>query len=227
MKRKGSLKIAIHCGRAMSRLFYKFPISTDPFKFCEMQLLDDNDLDIIMEIWWSTSNENSQPVELFAELVDLEPVKNDVEDFSDLDVDKVPNNIDDKGPEEVEDVHGPSFNNPSRGIILRNEPRDDMLNVDPNATHVFEFPEYADIVHAHRLTSISQLKELFVGQQFENKVDCVFVIKQYSMKFLIDYKVVKSTPTLYVRKCWRAGGGVVGGFGLHLYRRLNSGKYEY
>ncbi|PPD97365.1 hypothetical protein GOBAR_DD05578 [Gossypium barbadense] len=112
----------------------------------------------------------------------------DVEDFSDPDVDEVPDDIDDEGPEKVEDVHGHSFSNPSRGIILRNELGGDMLNVDPNAAHASEFPEYADIVPAHRLTINSQFEELFVGQQFENKADCVFAIKQYSMKLSIDYK---------------------------------------
>ncbi|PPE00613.1 hypothetical protein GOBAR_DD02337 [Gossypium barbadense] len=167
MKKKSSAKIAIHCGRPMSRLFYKFPISADPMKFCAMQLLDDDDLGTMIEIWWSTRSENSQPVELFAELADLEHVKNvspihsnqDVEDFSDPDVDEVPDDIDDEGPEEVEDVHGPSFSNPSRDIILRNEPGGDMLNVNPDATHASEFSEYAYIVHAHRLASYSQLEE--------------------------------------------------------------------
>ncbi|PPS05065.1 hypothetical protein GOBAR_AA15591 [Gossypium barbadense] len=51
----------------------------------------------------------------------------DVEDFSDPDVDEVSDNNDDEGPEEVEDVYGPSFNNPRRGIILRNKPGGDML----------------------------------------------------------------------------------------------------
>ncbi|KAH1082431.1 hypothetical protein J1N35_022192 [Gossypium stocksii] len=81
---------------------------------------------------------------------------------SDLDVDEVPDNIDDEGPEEVEDVHGSvevedvhdsSFSNPSGGIVLRNEPWSDMLNVDPDATYASEFPEYTNIVHAHRLAS--------------------------------------------------------------------------
>ncbi|XP_017609411.1 uncharacterized protein LOC108455348 [Gossypium arboreum] len=283
MKRKISAKIAIRCGRAMSKLFYKFPISIDPFKFCAMHLLEDDDLGTMMEIWWSTRSVNPQLVELFAELADLEPVENvspisqhcefdfdlnvgwtsqlecggtsqiskipnyggssynnptlgphlqihpeviistetnvremtnngedsdqDVEDFSDPDVDEVPDNIDDEGPEEVEDVHGPSFCNPSHGIILRNEPGGNMLNVDPDAAHASEFPEYADIVPAHRLASNSQFDELFVGQQFEIKADCVFAIKQYSMKLSIDYKVAKFTPTLYVGECWRADDG--------------------
>ncbi|PPS12371.1 hypothetical protein GOBAR_AA08276 [Gossypium barbadense] len=93
----------------------------------------------------------------------------DVEDFSDPDIDEVPDDINDEGLEEVEDVHGPSFYS--------------------DAAHASEFPEYADIVPAHRLASNSQFDELFVGQQFENKADCVFAIKQYSMKLSIDYKV--------------------------------------
>ncbi|XP_017614136.1 uncharacterized protein LOC108459300 [Gossypium arboreum] len=283
MKRKISVKIVIRRGRAMSKLFYKFPISTDLFKFCAMQLLDDDDLGTMMEIWWSTGSVNPQPVELFAELADLEPVENvspisqhrkfdfdlnvgwtgqlecggtsqipkipnyggssynnptldpclqihpeviistetnvremtnngedsdqDVEDFSDPDVDEVPDDIDDEGPEKVEDVHGPSFCNPSHGIILRNELGGNMLNVDPDAAHASEFPKYADIVPTHRLASNSHFDELFVGQQFENKADCVFAIKQYNMKLSIDYKVAKSTPTLYVGECWRADDG--------------------
>ncbi|PPD69274.1 hypothetical protein GOBAR_DD33842 [Gossypium barbadense] len=167
----------------------------------QMQLLDDDDLGIMMEIWWSNGSENPQPVELFAELADLELVENEVEDFSDPDVDEVPDNIDDKGLEEVKDVHGPSFSNPSHGIILQNEPGCDMLNVDPDAARAFEFLEYAGIVPAHKLASNSQLEELFIGQRFENNTDCMVSIKQYNMNFSIDYKVAKSISTLYVEEC--------------------------
>ncbi|PPR87671.1 hypothetical protein GOBAR_AA33010 [Gossypium barbadense] len=59
----------------------------------------------------------------------------DVEDFSDPNVDEVPDDIDDEGPEEVEDVHGPSFN-----------------------SDVSEFPEYVDIIPAHRLAVNSQFE---------------------------------------------------------------------
>ncbi|KAH1073866.1 hypothetical protein J1N35_026194 [Gossypium stocksii] len=215
MKWKINAKTAIRCGRAMSKLFYKFPVSTDPLKFFE----------------------------LFAELADLKPIENvspisqhrefdfdlivgwidqlecegtsripqnpnyDVEDFSNPDVDEVPDDIDDEGLEEVEDVHDISFSNSSRGIILRNEPRGDMLNVDPNAAHASKFSEYTDIVPAHRLAVNSQFEELFIRQQFKNKADCVFAIKQYSIKLSIDYNVVKSTPTLYVGEFWRASDG--------------------
>lgn len=44
MKRKISAKIATCCGKQMSRLFYKFPISTNPLKFLNMELVDDDDM---------------------------------------------------------------------------------------------------------------------------------------------------------------------------------------
>ncbi|PPS02181.1 hypothetical protein GOBAR_AA18476 [Gossypium barbadense] len=110
-----------------------------------MQLLDDEDLGTMMEIWWPTGSENPQPVELFSELEDLEPVVN---------VSPVSDDIDDEGLEEVEDVYAPSFSNPSCGIILRNEPGGDMLNVDPNATHAPEFPESKGLVAAIRQSEV-------------------------------------------------------------------------
>ncbi|KAH1081974.1 hypothetical protein J1N35_021735 [Gossypium stocksii] len=65
-----------------------------------------------------------------------------------------------------------------------------MLNINLDAAHASEFPEYVDIVPVHRLTSNSQFEELFVGQQFENKANCVFAIKQYNMKLSINYKIL-------------------------------------
>lgn len=57
-----------------------------------------------------------------------------------------------------------------------------MLNIDPNVVHAFEFLEYLDIISSHRLAVNSESEELFVGKQFANKEECVFVIKWYSMK---------------------------------------------
>ncbi|KAK5794285.1 hypothetical protein PVK06_035504 [Gossypium arboreum] len=153
IKRKISAKIAIHCGRAMSRLFYKFPISTDPFKFCEIQLLDDDDLDTMMKYGGrlglecrgtSQIPENSNyggslynnhtpdphlqihPEVIMSTEADVREMTNngedsdqDIEDFIDPNIDKVPDDIDDEGLEGVEDVHSPSFSNPSRGIVLQ------------------------------------------------------------------------------------------------------------
>ncbi|PPS16923.1 hypothetical protein GOBAR_AA03676 [Gossypium barbadense] len=107
----------------------------------------------MMKIWWSTGSENPQPVELFAELENLELVENDVKDFSNPDVDEVSNDIDDEGSDEVEDIYSLLFSNPSRGIVLQNELGGDMLNVDPDATLASEFPKYADILLVHRLAS--------------------------------------------------------------------------
>ncbi|PPS02061.1 hypothetical protein GOBAR_AA18604 [Gossypium barbadense] len=119
----------------------------------EMQLLDDDDLGTMMEIWWSNGNENPHPTELFAELANLEPVEHvnaikgsdndedsnhDVEDFSNLDLDEVSDDIDNEGSEKVEDVHAPSFRNLSRGIILRNDLGAHMLNINPDAAHAPE-----------------------------------------------------------------------------------------
>ncbi|KAH1097011.1 hypothetical protein J1N35_013932 [Gossypium stocksii] len=196
MKRKISAKIATRCGRTISRLFYKFPISIDPLKFCDMQVLHDNELGTMIEIWWLTRNQlecgvtsqipenpnygrsscnNPTPdprLQIHPEVIisieaDIgertnkgENSDQDVEDFSDLDVDEVLNDIDDECPEEAEDVHGPSFSNPSRGIILRNELGSDMLNVNSDATHASEFPKFADIVPAPKL-------ELFCTPQME------------------------------------------------------------
>ncbi|MFQ6636040.1 hypothetical protein Gotur_012780, partial [Gossypium turneri] len=217
MKRNVNAKIAIRCGRAMSRLFYKFPISTNPLKFTEMQLLDDDDLGTMMEIcpisqhcgfdfnlnigWtdqsdcggtlqmpknpnYGGSSYNNHVLiprlQLHLEVIcidanvrersdNYEDSDHDVEDFSNLDFDEVSDDIDNEGSKEVEDVHAPSFGNLSRGIILWNDLRAHMLNVDPDVVHA---PEYVDIVLAHRLASNSQLEELFVGKRFENKADC-------------------------------------------------------
>ncbi|KAK5786454.1 hypothetical protein PVK06_041091 [Gossypium arboreum] len=64
-----------------------------------------------------------------------------------------------------------------------------MFSVDPDAAHTPEFHEYANIIHVHRLAENSKLEELFVGQQFKNKTDCVFAIKRYNMKISVDYRV--------------------------------------
>lgn len=58
LKRKINAKIALYCGKMMSRLFYKFSISSNPLKFTEMELVDDDDLDTVIAIYCSTGNVN-------------------------------------------------------------------------------------------------------------------------------------------------------------------------
>lgn len=45
MKEKVSAKIARHYGRRMSRLFYKFLVSSNQCKFTEMELVNDEDVE--------------------------------------------------------------------------------------------------------------------------------------------------------------------------------------
>ncbi|KAK5825480.1 hypothetical protein PVK06_020317 [Gossypium arboreum] len=122
-------------------------------------------------------------------------------DFNDLNLDEVSNDIDNEGVNEGENVHAPFVGNLSRGIIIRNDPRAYILSLNLDARHASEFPESLNIIPSHLLMANSKLEELYIGQQFAYKEDCVFAIKRYSMKVLVEYKVVKSMLTLYVREC--------------------------
>ncbi|KAK5819528.1 hypothetical protein PVK06_024535 [Gossypium arboreum] len=121
----------------------------------------------------------------------------EVEDYNDLDQDKVPNDTDDEGANDDCNV------NPNRGIVIRNYPRAHMSNIDPNAVQVSKFLEYPDIVPAQWLATDSKREELFRGQKFATKEECVFVIKRYGINLSVDYKVAVSKPTLYIWECWR------------------------
>ncbi|KAK5784390.1 hypothetical protein PVK06_038913 [Gossypium arboreum] len=82
-----------------------------------------------------------------------------------------------------------------------------MTDVDPDAMLAREFPEYTNIVPTHILDEEFSDEELFVGQQFDNKKDCLHAIKQLSLKLGVDYKITKSTQSLYVGECWKASSG--------------------
>lgn len=129
----------------------------------------------------------------------------EVEDFSDPNQDEFPNDIDDEGVNSNENVNTSSVENPNRGILICNDLN--MSNINPDAIHASEFPEYPDILLAHRLATDSEREELFVGQKLTTKEECVFAIKQYNMNVSVDYKVVVSKPTLYIRECWRSTEG--------------------
>ncbi|KAH1033239.1 hypothetical protein J1N35_045413 [Gossypium stocksii] len=70
MKEKISEKIYRRCGRRISKIFYKFPVSTDPIKFTEIELVDDEDVEIMVALYCQ-SNQNA-PIHLFAELAGVE-----------------------------------------------------------------------------------------------------------------------------------------------------------
>ena len=50
MKERISAKIVKCCERRISKLFYKFPISTKPIKFTEMELVDNEDVEIMVAL---------------------------------------------------------------------------------------------------------------------------------------------------------------------------------
>ncbi|KAK5836246.1 hypothetical protein PVK06_012020 [Gossypium arboreum] len=51
MKERISAKIVGRCGRRISRLFYKFLVSTNPIKFTEIELVDDDDVDTMVTLY--------------------------------------------------------------------------------------------------------------------------------------------------------------------------------
>ncbi|XP_012472493.1 uncharacterized protein LOC105789672 [Gossypium raimondii] len=246
----------------MSRLFYRFPVSTDLLKFSEIELEDDDDLGTMIAIYCPFGIKNPSPIELFAEIVEPDPIQmsgfvrlaptpenpntggcsyntpysshcleihlevlatiedcdegSDNDDqshrdpndkFSDPDLDDIPEDIDEEGPIEGENANPHSSGNTGPGIVIRNNPGTFMSNVDPDAALAREFPKFPNIVPTHLVDNEFDEEELFVGQQFDNKKDCLHAIKQLSLKLGVDYKVTKSTQSLYAGECWKASSG--------------------
>ncbi|XP_040969906.1 uncharacterized protein [Gossypium hirsutum] len=258
MKGRINAKIVRRCGRRISNLFYKFPVSTDLIKFTEMELVDDEDVETMIALYCENGSDKNLPIHLFAELADMEqnedltaygeehateepcvvaPIsyvdsestirgididlnvtpnidvvgddgydnsdhcEEEVDSNSDPDVDDVADDIDDEDVNEDGNINASSVGNQMRRIVIHNNPGPHMSLIDPDAAHEAEFPEYPEILLAHRLAVNSDHEELLVGQRFESKEECVFAIKRYSMNISVDYKVAVSKPTLYIGKC--------------------------
>ncbi|XP_016681874.2 uncharacterized protein [Gossypium hirsutum] len=131
----------------------------------------------------------------------------DVDSDGDPDVDNVPDDIDDEDVKHDEGINASSVEEQMGRIVIHNNPGPHMSLIDPDAAYVAEFPEYPEIVHSHGLSVTSDDDEIFIGQRFSCKEECVYAIKQYSMKISVDYKVSVSTPTIYVGECWKAAEG--------------------
>ncbi|PPD89107.1 hypothetical protein GOBAR_DD13962 [Gossypium barbadense] len=122
--------IARHCGRKMSRLFYRFPISFNLLKFQQMELVNEEDLGTMVGVYCSNGDNNTKPIPLFVKLVDLDPIEHhDGEEYSNPNQDEVPDNIDNEGAKDGENIHPPSVGHSSHRNIIRNDPRADMLSV--------------------------------------------------------------------------------------------------
>lgn len=51
MKEKVIEKLSRCCGRRMTKLFYKFPISSNLITFIKMELIDDDDVEIMIALY--------------------------------------------------------------------------------------------------------------------------------------------------------------------------------
>ncbi|PPR87720.1 hypothetical protein GOBAR_AA32970 [Gossypium barbadense] len=161
-----------------------------------MELEDNDDLVTMIAIYCPPKIKNLSLVELFVEIAESDPSQVVIlthcdpnNDFSDPDLDDIPEDIDEEGAVECENVNPHSVGNMGPGIVIRNNLVSFMTDVDPDAALAREFPEYTNILPAYLLNDESDNKELFVGQQFNNKKDCVHTIKQLSLKLGVDYKI--------------------------------------
>ncbi|PPD90998.1 hypothetical protein GOBAR_DD12060 [Gossypium barbadense] len=60
----------------MTKLFYKFPVSSNPIKFTEMKLLENDDVETMVTLYCSLGRLNTEPIQLFTKLADTELVEN-------------------------------------------------------------------------------------------------------------------------------------------------------
>ncbi|PPD98160.1 hypothetical protein GOBAR_DD04792 [Gossypium barbadense] len=124
-----------------------------------MELVDDKDVKTMVALYYRNQSRQTYSIQLFAKLAeDFTPL-----DYSDPDLDEVPDDIDDKGANNNGNVNASLVENPSRGIIIRNDPGAHMSIVNPNVAHVSKFPEYPDILPAHRLSTDPEHSSIVSG----------------------------------------------------------------
>ncbi|KAK5818809.1 hypothetical protein PVK06_023755 [Gossypium arboreum] len=156
MKGRINAKIVRRCGRRISKLFYKFPVSTDLIKFTEIELVDDEDQETMIALYCGNRSDKNAPIHLFAKLASMEqnedltaygeehgaqescmvalisididlnvtpdidvvgddrydssdPCDKEVDSDSDLDVDNVPNDIDEEDVNDDGNINAPSI----------------------------------------------------------------------------------------------------------------------
>ncbi|PPS16719.1 hypothetical protein GOBAR_AA03873 [Gossypium barbadense] len=136
-----------------------------------------------------------------------DPSDYEVDIDSDPDMDDVPDDIDNEGVNKDGNINASLVGNQIHRIVIHNKPEAHISQIDPDSTHAAEFPEYPEILPAHQMAIYSDPEELFVGQRFESKEECLFAIKRYSINISVDYKVVESKLTLYIGECWKSAEG--------------------
>ncbi|KAH1039902.1 hypothetical protein J1N35_041645 [Gossypium stocksii] len=143
MKERISAKIVRHCERRILRLFYKFSVPTDPIKFTKMELVDDEDVETMVALYYRNQSCQTDSIKLFAELADVESAEDFTPlDYSDPNLDEVSDDIDDEGANDDGNVNASSIENLSRCIMIRNDLGAHMSIINPNAVHASEFPDY-------------------------------------------------------------------------------------
>ncbi|KAH1045929.1 hypothetical protein J1N35_036713 [Gossypium stocksii] len=75
MKEMISAKIVRRCGKRMSKLFYKFPILTNPIKFTEIELVDNEDMETMITLYCGNRSDQNTRIQLFIELASVELIK--------------------------------------------------------------------------------------------------------------------------------------------------------
>ncbi|PPR87407.1 hypothetical protein GOBAR_AA33280 [Gossypium barbadense] len=105
------------------------------------------------------------------------PCDHEVNSDSNPDVDEVLDDIDDEDMNDDGKINASSVESQIRRIVIHNNLEPHMLLIDADMTHVAESPEYLEILPAYRVAIDFDPKELFVGQRFESKEECVFAIK--------------------------------------------------
>ncbi|PPE01345.1 hypothetical protein GOBAR_DD01589 [Gossypium barbadense] len=69
-------KIVRCCERRISKLFYKFSVSTDPIKFTKMELVDDDEDEAMVALYCGNRSDQNAPIQLFVELANGQPIEN-------------------------------------------------------------------------------------------------------------------------------------------------------
>ncbi|PPD88718.1 hypothetical protein GOBAR_DD14362 [Gossypium barbadense] len=80
MNARINAKIYRRYRRMISKIFYKFPVSTNPVKFIKMELVDDEDVETMVDLYCGNGSEKNAPIHLFAELVGMEQNASNEED---------------------------------------------------------------------------------------------------------------------------------------------------
>ncbi|PPS04248.1 hypothetical protein GOBAR_AA16417 [Gossypium barbadense] len=87
----------------------------------------------------------------------------EVDSGNDPDVDEVPDDIDDEGVNDDENINASSVGNQICRIMIHNNPEAHMSRIDPDTTYAAEFSQYPKIPPSYQLAVDSDLEELFVG----------------------------------------------------------------